>query len=383
MSASFNSLEIKHCSHAFTKENDGFGVARAEGSSSMNISMQHGPFGPRALFRPAVLPTRFAMIQLCSDAVAFVTAALCAGLVLGVDNDKLLLQALILTVWCLFVFNLLGLYRRSYAVLARDEFYFVAVATAFAFFPVLLTGISQEFRSLVPHLVLTMTFAIVLCGLTRVILFEPRQVTQEKESAIVFPIKHPVSATVLLKRITDIALGSFACIAFLPFMLVAAVALFMESGFPIFFRQERVGKDGRSFQIIKFRTMRPNASSHWARRGDDRITPLGSILRRFSIDEMPQIINVLRGDMSIVGPRPEWRTFADEFAVSLPHYNDRHFVNPGITGWAQIYMNRNLSPSDAPVVLLHDLFYVSHCSIFLDFCIILKTAVEFLFHRAV
>ncbi len=349
----------------------------------MSIRMQHRHASTRAVIRPEPLSTRFSIIRLCSDALAFFLATLSAGIVLREHNAHLLAQEVILTCWCLAVFGFLGLYRRSYAVLARDEVYFVVVATVFAFIPLLLVATFAQFRFFVPYLTVAMAFAIILCSITRVMLFEPRQAKRQGENAIVFPIVGPASATLFWKRIIDIVLGLLACILFFPFMLLAALSLYFESGFPIFFRQERVGRGGRSFQIIKFRSMRPNAGGHWARPGDDRITPIGSILRRLSIDEMPQIFNVLRGEMSIVGPRPEWRPFADEFALTLPHYNDRHRVNPGITGWAQIYMNRNLSPSDAPVVLLHDLFYVSHCSVYLDFSIILKTGVEFLFHRAV
>ncbi len=350
----------------------------------MNITMTPHYFGSEALSRPALLSTRSAMKQRWWDAGAFFAAGLCAGSAPTAHYIAALPQAAMLTLWCVLFFQLLGLYRRSYAVFARDELYFAAVAIVLAFTPLLLVTMLPQFQRLFLNLFLTMSVSIAFCGVTRTMLFKRRQAKHEdKKTSITFPISAPGFITLFSKRIIDILLGLLACLLFFPFLLIASIGLFIESGFPIFFRQDRVGKGGRSFQIIKFRTMRPNTDSGWALPGDDRITPLGSILRRFSVDEMPQIINVLRGEMSIVGPRPEWRTFADEFAVTLPHYNDRHFVNPGITGWAQIYMNRNLAPSDAPVVLLHDLFYISHCSVYLDFCIILKTAVEFLFHRAI
>jgi lipopolysaccharide/colanic/teichoic acid biosynthesis glycosyltransferase len=166
-------------------------------------------------------------------------------------------------------------------------------------------------------------------------------------------------------------------------MLAVALAVFLDSGKPVLFRQERVGRGGRSFGIYKFRTMQHNAGSDWAKPGDSRITRIGAFLRRTSLDELPQLFNVIRGDMSVVGPRPEMRAFADGFEKSIPHYAQRHVVPPGITGWAQVYLKRNLEPSDMPAVLPYDLFYVEHASRFLDCAIILKTAFEVLTHRAV
>lgn len=349
----------------------------------MEMPTQNRYLNSRALSGPAILATRFAIIYVCVDAAVFLGAALCVRATLGRHSGEFAPQAFGLVLWWVFVFQLLGNYRRSYAVFPRDEFYYTAVGAIFAFAPLALVATLYRHQWFLPHLTLTMIFAFVFCGLARACLFNVRQTNDDEKESAEFRVTGPPLATRFFKRIVDIVLGVLGSVIFLPFMLVAALSIYVESGFPIFFRQERVGKGGRSFQILKFRTMHPNAGGHWARPGDERITPLGSILRRLSIDEMPQIINVLRGEMSIVGPRPEWRTFAEQFAVTLPHYNDRHLVSPGITGWGQVYMNRNLTPSDAPVVLSHDLFYVSHCSMYLDFSIILKTGVEFLFHRAV
>ena len=166
-------------------------------------------------------------------------------------------------------------------------------------------------------------------------------------------------------------------------MLIAAIAIARESSGPIFFRQERVGKDGKPFRIFKFRTMRVGAGDAWAKPGDQRITKIGAFLRRTSLDELPQIFNVLRGEMSIVGPRPEMTSFAREFTASIPNYAQRHVVQPGITGWSQVYLKRNLEPEDMTSVLPFDLFYVEHASLLLDAALILKTASEVLFHRAV
>jgi lipopolysaccharide/colanic/teichoic acid biosynthesis glycosyltransferase len=152
---------------------------------------------------------------------------------------------------------------------------------------------------------------------------------------------------------------------------------------PVLFTQRRVGRDGRTFVLFKFRTMKRDAGADWVRPGDSRITRTGSFLRRTSIDELPQVFNVLRGDMSIVGPRPEMVEFARDFAQRLPSYDQRHVVPPGITGWAQLYWKRNLDPSDVTDVLRYDLFYVERASLVLDTALLLKTIAEVLFHRAV
>ena len=147
--------------------------------------------------------------------------------------------------------------------------------------------------------------------------------------------------------------------------------------------QERVGRGGRKFTLIKFRTMRLNAEAEtgpvWARQGDSRCTWLGALLRRFSLDELPQLLNVLHGEMSLVGPRPERPCFVKEFVQKLPHYMDRHRVKPGITGWAQVNGWRgNTSISKR---LEHDLFYVEHRSLRLNLRILLVTPYRVLVDR--
>lgn len=188
------------------------------------------------------------------------------------------------------------------------------------------------------------------------------------------------------KRALDIVVASFALLLTAPIMIVAACAIAIESGRPIFFTQQRVGRNGCFFDVLKFRTMRVDAESTtgpvWATQRDPRKTRLGSFLRRTSIDELPQIFNVLRGEMSLVGPRPERPVFVDEFRRQLPRYDERHLVRPGITGWSQIHMKRVLAVSDVSEKLSHDLFYVENWSFFMDVSVIVKTAAEFLFHRA-
>lgn len=193
-------------------------------------------------------------------------------------------------------------------------------------------------------------------------------------------ICHPTAR--LVKRIFDVVSASLILVACSPVLISAALLIALDSGRPIFFQQERVGRDGRVFMILKLRTMKHDADSEWAKPGDSRVTRFGRFLRRTSIDELPQLINVLRGDMSLVGPRPEMRVFEEKFASAIPSYSDRRLALPGITGWAQVSLKRNLTPDDADQVLSYDLFYIEHWSFFLDLTVVLKTAAEFLFHRA-
>ena len=190
----------------------------------------------------------------------------------------------------------------------------------------------------------------------------------------------------LLKRLLDLSLAVPATIIFLPIMGLAALAIWLESRSPILFRQQRVGRGGKTFDILKFRSMKPDAESStgpvWASERDDRTTKVGAFLRRTSIDELPQLFNVMFGQMSVVGPRPERPVFVNEFRRLLPRYDERHLVRPGITGWSQVNMRRVLQPTEAGEKLSYDLFYVEHWSLFMDMSVIFKTAVEFLFHRA-
>jgi lipopolysaccharide/colanic/teichoic acid biosynthesis glycosyltransferase len=185
-----------------------------------------------------------------------------------------------------------------------------------------------------------------------------------------------------LKRLFDLSVASLMLVAAAPVMCAAAIAVLAESGKPVFFRHQRIGLDGKPFEMLKFRSMvvQHSFGNGWAQRNDPRITRVGAILRRLSIDELPQLINVLRGDMSVIGPRPEMPDYVARFEASIPHYAERHRVKPGITGWSQIYMKRLLTPDDAADVLRHDLFYIQNWGLFMDASIVAKTAAEFLFH---
>ncbi len=190
----------------------------------------------------------------------------------------------------------------------------------------------------------------------------------------------------IIRRVFDLALTVPALILLAPLLAVVSLGILIDSGRPIFFRQTRVGRYGKNFDILKFRTMRVDAEAEsgpqWAKPGEPRVNRFGRLLRRWSIDELPQLINVLRGEMSLIGPRPERPFYVDQFRALVPRYDERNLVRPGITGWAQINMRRILDPSAVGEKLSYDLFYLEHWSLFLDATILLKTAAEFLFHEA-
>ncbi|MBK9384151.1 MAG: TIGR03013 family PEP-CTERM/XrtA system glycosyltransferase [Planctomycetes bacterium] len=179
------------------------------------------------------------------------------------------------------------------------------------------------------------------------------------------------------KRFLDLAVSLLGFVLALPVMLITAIAVKLDSRGPIFFRQERCGKDGRPFTLYKFRSMRVDAELAsgpvWARTGDSRVTRIGRFIRRTRIDEIPQIFNVLRGDMSFVGPRPERPFFVRELAEAIPYYKQRLTVKPGITGWAQICYPYGSSVEDAVQKLQYDLYYIKNLSILFDLSIIMRT----------
>jgi len=183
--------------------------------------------------------------------------------------------------------------------------------------------------------------------------------------------------TDLLKRSFDIAVSGAVLLVTLPFTIFAAIAVRLESAGPVLYRQERVGLHGKSFMVLKFRSMRQDAevagSPKWAALHDPRVTRIGAFLRKTRIDELPQLINVLRGDMSFVGPRPERPFFVKQLSEAIPFYNERHCVKPGITGWAQVNYPYGASLEDARQKLSYDLYYVKNHSLFLEFIIMLST----------
>jgi sugar transferase (PEP-CTERM system associated) len=180
-----------------------------------------------------------------------------------------------------------------------------------------------------------------------------------------------------IKRVFDLVASSVLFLATLPIMLITALAILLEDGHPVLFRQERVGQSGQIFTIYKFRSMRHDAekdgSPRWAKADDDRTTKVGRIIRKLRIDELPQIINVFKGEMSFVGPRPERPYFVAKLAAQIPYFAARHSIKPGITGWAQVRYAYGASLADAVEKLQYDLYYVKNHTLFLDIMILLET----------
>jgi len=188
----------------------------------------------------------------------------------------------------------------------------------------------------------------------------------------------------LAKRIVDIVVSTVALTLSAPVLLLIALAVYIESGRPILFRQERVGLNEETFTILKFRSMRRDAEKKgpaWASQGDGRITRVGRFIRRYRLDEIPQFINVLRGEMSIVGPRPEQPGFVQRLEEEIPYYGQRHTTRPGITGWAQIKYKYGSSSEDAKNKLEYELFYIKHMSVWFDLLIVFRTVQVVLFGR--
>ena len=180
-----------------------------------------------------------------------------------------------------------------------------------------------------------------------------------------------------IKRLFDVVASLCFLVVFFPVFVATAIAIRFDSPGSVFYSQERLGHRGRPFKIIKFRSMRVDAENDgvpkWAETNDPRITAIGSVIRKTRIDEMPQVINVLKGEMSFVGPRPERPYFVSQLAESIPFYGNRHIVKPGITGWAQLNYTYGASNEDARRKLEYELYYIKHYSLLLDIMIILQT----------
>ena len=181
----------------------------------------------------------------------------------------------------------------------------------------------------------------------------------------------------VVKRAFDLTVALVLLAVAWPFMLLTALAIRLEDGAPVIFRQERVGRYGRTFMVLKFRSMRTDAEkdgvARWAQANDSRITRVGRFIRKTRIDELPQLFNVLKGEMSLVGPRPERPSFVDQLTEEVPYYAVRHSVKPGLTGWAQVRFTYGASLSEARRKLQFDLYYVKNHSLILDVQIILET----------
>lgn len=187
------------------------------------------------------------------------------------------------------------------------------------------------------------------------------------------------------KRLFDLGASAAICIAALPVMLLTALAVWLEDGGPVFYQQERVGRDGALFKVLKFRSMRgdaePDGKPQWASTDDPRVTRVGQLIRKLRIDELPQMLNVFKGEMSFVGPRPERAYFVEQLTTQVPYYDIRHSIKPGITGLAQVRYQYGASVADAVCKLQYDLYYVKNNSLFLDLLILLDTVQVVLFGK--
>ena len=182
--------------------------------------------------------------------------------------------------------------------------------------------------------------------------------------------------TRVVKRFVDIVLAAIGLVVAAPLMLLTAIAVWLDSPGPVLYRQVRVGENDRLFTLCKFRSMRRDAERGkpiWATNNDNRVTRVGRVIRLTRLDELPQLLNVLRGDMSFVGPRPERPYFVQRLAADIPFYAERHAVKPGITGWAQVKYGYGSSVEDAMEKLRYDLYYIKHLSIGFDLTIVIDT----------
>ncbi len=182
----------------------------------------------------------------------------------------------------------------------------------------------------------------------------------------------------MVKRMMDIVIASVGMVVVSPVMLMFSILIKLDSEGPVLYRQERLGADGRTFMMYKFRTMHRDAEKNtgpvWARPNDPRCTRVGRVLRRTNLDELPQVLNILRGEMSLVGPRPERAYFVNRFKKSIPQYMRRHMVKSGLTGWAQVNgLRGNTSVEERTK---YDIFYVENWSVLFDLKIILRTLVS-------
>lgn len=189
--------------------------------------------------------------------------------------------------------------------------------------------------------------------------------------------------TLFIKRVIDLAAGLFGIVFFAPIIGLVAIAIRLESKGPVLYRQERVGFTGRTFNLLKFRSMHMDAErdtgAQWAQKQDPRITRVGRTIRKYRLDELPQFVNVIRGEMSFVGPRPERPCFVEQLREQIPFYDERHSVRPGITGWAQVEYQYAATIDDAYRKLEYDLFYLKNLSIWFDLAIVVRTVRVVLF----
>jgi sugar transferase (PEP-CTERM system associated) len=208
-------------------------------------------------------------------------------------------------------------------------------------------------------------------------------IDQLRPSALIFSTGFKRRAlTTALKRIIDVGVAAFGLVVVMPLCLFVGLLIKFDSPGPVFYRQMRVGLRGQPYMMWKFRSMYSDAERfgpRWAEKQDPRVSRVGRILRKVRIDELPQLYNVLRGEMSLVGPRPERPVFVDELRKKIPYYDIRHTVRPGVTGWAQTQFRYGSSAEDAHIKLQYDLYYVKNMTLGLDVRILTETTKVVLF----
>jgi exopolysaccharide biosynthesis polyprenyl glycosylphosphotransferase len=213
----------------------------------------------------------------------------------------------------------------------------------------------------------------------------PVEHIREKWS-LALPLNTAVSPFYLCwRKVMDVIFGLIGTAVLLMILPFLAIFIYIDSPGPIFYRQDRSGVKGKTFRIFKFRSMRIDAEQNghalWATGDDPRVTRVGRIMRRIHLDELPQVLNILWGDMSLIGPRPEREAFNTQLEKTIPFYRCRLMVKPGLTGWAQVMYHYCSTDNDALIKLQYDLYYIKHQSFMLDICIILKTVIEVILHR--
>lgn len=222
------------------------------------------------------------------------------------------------------------------------------------------------------------------CTLARIPVFHTQQIMESMTGRVkvdhlsenIFGALLPSSLYSGFKRLVDVALVLLSAPLWLPVMLVTGLVIKLDSAGPMFFSQERVGQSNKSFKLYKLRSMCEDSEkdgAQFAQASDMRVTRVGRFIRKTRLDEIPQFINVLKGDMSLIGPRPEQRAFVDKFEVEIPFYSYRHVVKPGITGWAQVVQGYAADANDTGLKIEHDFYYIKHFSLWLDILIVLKT----------
>lgn len=348
----------------------------------MTSIVEHQPFAGSA-GGALPLPERlehFGSVIFAADAVAGIIAIVLCGALFHAA-----IAAFFMMTAAIAIAAAVGRYRVSFAVDARDEWYACAgvaapaavagalLCAAFGFAWWAALAAALVWAAIAGYLSTRLHRArragTQYAGMLLRVRTTPRSVVAELEQGII--------------RALDVLLACIGIALLLPVMLVVALAVLIDDGGPALFGQRRVGRDDREFMMMKVRTMRRDAGAAWvSREGDPRITRVGGALRRSSLDELPQLFNVVRGEMSLVGPRPEMHEYAAQFTRRYENYWQRHRVRPGITGWAQLYLPRTLTPEDAPTVLRYDLFYVEHAGVYLYLQCLMKTAAEIVVHKA-